>query len=62
LIGVADDGAVRFQGEIRQENGALILDRTTLFPLAEGRVRQLIEQSVDGGENWQTIFDALYLQ
>ncbi len=62
LIGVADDGAVRFQGEIRQENGALILDRTTLFPLEEGRVRQLIEQSVDGGETWQKIFDALYLQ
>lgn len=62
LIGVLDGGAVRFQGELRQDNGALILDRTTLYPVAEQRVRQVIEQSIDGGETWRTVFDAFYVQ
>lgn len=61
LIGVLDNGAVRFQGEIRTPDGGLVLDRTTLIPVAENQVRQIIEQSVDGGETWQVAFDALYL-
>ena len=62
LIAVLEGGALRFQGEIRQDNGALILDRTTLYPLADERVRQLIEQSADGGETWHVTFDALYIR
>ena len=61
LIAVADNGAVRFQGEIKLPNGDIVLDRTTLTPLAENRVRQVIEQSADGGETWQVGFDALYI-
>lgn len=61
LIAVADNGAVRFQGEIKLSNGDIVLDRTTLTPLAENRVRQVIEQSADGGETWQVGFDALYI-
>lgn len=60
LIAVLDGGAVRFQGEIRLPNGDIVLDRTTLVPLPENRVRQVIEQSSDGGETWQVAFDALY--
>ncbi len=62
LIAVLDGGAVRFQGEIRLPNGDIVLDRTTLIPLAENRVRQVIEQSSDGGETWQVGFDAFYVQ
>ncbi len=62
LIAVLDGGAVRFQGEIPLPNGDLVLDRTTLVPLPENRVRQIIEQSSDGGETWQVGFDALYVQ
>jgi hypothetical protein len=36
------------------------LDRTTLTPLPDDRVRQLIEISRDRGVTWQTNFDAYY--
>ena len=62
LLSVLEGGAVRFQGEISRPEGGFILDRTTLYPLPEHRVRQVIEQSVDGGETWQVGFDALYVQ
>ena len=61
LIAVLDGGAVRFQGEIRRPNGDIVLDRTTLIPLPDNQVRQIIEQSADGGETWQVGFDARYL-
>jgi hypothetical protein len=38
------------------------MDRTTLTPLAGGRVHQVIEISRDGGKNWETVFDAEYRQ
>ena len=55
------DGAVRFQGTLATKNGA-VLDRTTLTPLKDGRVRQTIEWSRDGGATWATQFDAFYLR
>ncbi len=33
-----------------QADGSRVLDRTTLTPLPAGRVRQVIEQSRDGGD------------
>ena len=53
-------GAVRFQGEVALPGSGTVLDRTTLTPLADGRVRQLIEISRDRGATWQTNFDAYY--
>jgi hypothetical protein len=53
-------GGVRFQGELRRPDGRLILDRTTLTPLAGGQVHQLIEISTDGGTTWRPTFDARY--
>ena len=55
------DGGVRFQGEIVAE-GVVVLDRTTLRPLPDGRVRQTIERSNDGGATWTTGFDAIYVR
>ena len=52
---------VRFQGEIPLPNGRSYLDRTTLTPLEGGRVRQVIETSRDGGENWRVTFNATYV-
>ncbi len=60
MIARADSGALRFQGEVRQGDGSRLLDRTTLSPLDENRVHQLIEQSRDGGETWQPTFSAVY--
>lgn len=60
LLASLPDGGVRFQGEIRQPGGRILLDRTTLAPLPGGEVRQLIEVSADGGETWRPAFDARY--
>ena len=54
------DGAVRFQGVIRHQAADPWLDRTTLTPLENGEVRQVIEISRDGGETWNPTFDGVY--
>ena len=55
-------GSVRFRGEIPLRDGRKLLDQTTLTPLPDGRVRQVIEQSTDGGRTWQTVYDAYYVR
>lgn len=62
LVDRPDDGALRFQGEVVHPEHGVYLDRTTLIPLADDRVRQLIEISTDDGETWRVVFDALYLR
>jgi hypothetical protein len=59
MIASADGGAV-FEGQIVSASGEIYLDRTTLTPLEDGRVRQLIEISTDGGHSWRSIFDGYY--
>ncbi|MDX1662107.1 MAG: hypothetical protein R3326_09990 [Gemmatimonadota bacterium] len=59
LIERFDDGGVRFQGRISLPDGEEAIDRTTLTPLPDGTVRQVIEASMDG-ESWRTNFDAIY--
>ncbi len=54
------DGGVRFRGEIPLPDGRKRLDQTTLTPLPDGRVHQVIEQSPDGGDTWRTVYDAYY--
>jgi hypothetical protein len=51
---------VRFQGEILHKDGSSHLDRTTLIPLKENRVRQTIEISRDAGKTWEVVYDAEY--
>lgn len=53
-------GSVRFQGVIRHPDAGSWLDRTTLTPLENGTVRQLIEISQDNGATWNPTFDAIY--
>jgi len=60
LILEMPDGGVRFQGELAKRSGGTYLDRTTLTPSAGGKVRQVIEISLDGGKTWKTTFDAEY--
>jgi Protein of unknown function (DUF1579) len=54
----APKGSLRFQGKLPRQGG-VVLDRTTLTPLADGRVRQVIEQSKDDGATW-TKWEGLY--
>ncbi len=58
----APAGGVRFRGEIPLNDGRRMLGQTTLTPLPDGRVRQVIEQSLDGGASWQTVYDANYVR
>lgn len=60
--GRTDGGGVRFQGRIHRPEGSTYLDRTTLTPASDGRVRQHIEISFDEGSTWQTTFDAWYVR
>ena len=46
------DGGIRFQGIVHGKDGSAVLDRTTLTPLPDGKVRQVIEQSADNGKTW----------
>lgn len=61
LVGRFPDGSVRFQGLLPAPAGRPpILDRTTLTPVRDGTVRQVIEISRDGGTTWSVTFDAVY--
>jgi hypothetical protein len=60
LTAAPEAGAVRFSGETYLPDGRAVPDRTTLIRQADGTVRQLIEQSPDGGKTWQPTFDAIY--
>jgi len=51
---------LRFQGELPLASGGTILDRTTLSTMPGGRVRQVIEQSRDGGKTWSA-WEGIYV-
>jgi len=59
-VEVFPEGGARFRGEIPLRDGRKVLDQTTLTPLADGTIRQRIEQSGDGGQTWKVTFDAIY--
>ncbi len=53
--------SVRLQGEISMSDGRVVFDRSTLTPMDDGRVHQLIETSHDGGASWETSFEVYYI-
>lgn len=61
VVEALPDGSVRFQGVINLPDGRSYLDRTTLTPLAEGRVRQHIQTSQNGGESWDDGWVGIYV-
>jgi hypothetical protein len=60
LVVLTPGGGARFQGAYPGRRTVTVLDRTTLTPLADGTVRQVIEVSTDGGTTWGQPFDAIY--
>ena len=58
-IDAPEPGALRFQGLVPRMRGGVVLDRTTLSRLPDGRVRQRIEVSRDDGATWEA-WEGLY--
>lgn len=55
------NGAMRFMGTNVDRSGRVLGARAVFTPLPDGRVRQFIEHSTDGRQNWYTYFDGLYV-
>lgn len=64
LSGGWEEGQMRLRGETieAQRPGQRRLERITWQPLPDGAVRQRWEQSADGGQTWQVVFDGRYLR
>ena len=62
LSGEYRDGAMRFTGESVGRGGAKTLERLTFTKVGDDRVRQLWEQSADGGKTWTVTFDGAYVR
>jgi hypothetical protein len=61
LVAQYPNGGTRFQGMLPEPRGKKpILDRTTLTPMQDGTIAQVIEISTDGGTSWTKTFDATY--
>jgi tetratricopeptide (TPR) repeat protein len=58
--GVYKDGALRFTGHNPGPKGELVQQRFTFFNVDPNHVRQLQEQSTDGGKTWTVVYDFYY--
>ena len=59
LRGGLKDGSMVLEGETPAPKGAQ-KERITWTPRADGSVRQVWEQSADGGKTWTVAFDGIY--
>jgi hypothetical protein len=57
-----DGRVMRFTARVMRRNGQPADQRMTFFPLGADSVRQLIEQSTDGGKTFRPTFDAIYVR
>jgi hypothetical protein len=60
LRGGPRDGGMHLAGRYVKHTGESSQLRGTWMPLGGGRVRQLFEESTDGGATWTTWFDGVY--
>ena len=60
LNGEFTGGRMVLRGETIDSAGKTTLGRITWTPGADGTVRQLWEQSPDGGKTWSVAFDGIY--
>lgn len=56
------DGAMRFVGWNLDAKGNRLEQKLTFFAIAPDTVRQLFEQSSDGGKTWKSTFDGRYVR
>jgi len=60
--GTFADGAMRYVGDPVTVNGKTTLSRLTFFNVDPDTVRQLAEQSTDGGRTWTVVYDLKYVR
>jgi hypothetical protein len=56
------DRAIRYEGEVTGKNGNKVPARLTFFNIDANTVRQLAENSLDGGKTWTTLYDYKYVR
>ena len=54
------EGAMRLEGYREGPDKGRIPARLTLTPRSDGTVRQLGENSTDGGKTWTVLYDFIY--
>ena len=60
MTGAFEDKNLVYQRDMTRRDGTPAKSRMTFFNLADGRVRQLVEQSTDNGKTWTTQLDLHY--
>lgn len=60
LRGAYDGEKMVMEGESVGQSGGVVRDRITWSRLPGGKLRQLWEQSADGGKTWTVAFDGTY--
>ena len=60
LNGEFRDGKMVLRGETLDSTGRVTQSRVIWTPSADGTLRQLWEQSTDGGATWTVAFDGIY--
>lgn len=54
------DGAMVLNGTSTRRGGAVLTERMTYRPAADGSLRQIIESSANGGKEWTLLSDLTY--
>ncbi|HEX9829334.1 MAG TPA: hypothetical protein VGB10_03905 [Bacteroidota bacterium] len=62
LSGTYHDNKMEYTGESIQKDGKRIQNRLIFFNNPDKTVRQLWEQSTDGGKQWTVAFDGMYVR
>lgn len=60
FTGEVRDGVMYYTATTNAQDGSIVEHKLTFSQNEDGSVRQLWEQSNDGGENWQTVWDGHY--
>ena len=60
MIGKKEERQLVYMREFTGRDGRLRRTRMTFFDIDQDHVRQLVEQSTDGGKTWNTQYDLHY--
>jgi hypothetical protein len=60
FAGTYVDGKLAMKGESKGPNASPVHHKLTFHNNSDGTVRQVWEQSLDGGATWKVVFDGLY--